>query len=89
MGKKQVTAIEFTSEFDMMGTIEKVETFNSKGGGLKLIIQTSEIEKATDILAAKGNVLQITVKVSTQKSIGKNDDAGQLPLGEAVGGGEE
>ena len=89
MAKKQTTAIEFTSEFDMMATIEKVETFNSKGGGLKLIVQTSEIEKATDILAAKGNVLQITVKVSTQKSIKDNSDAGQLGLGEALGGEED
>lgn len=89
MAKEQVSAIEFTSEFDMMATIKKVETFDSKGGGLLIKLETSEVEKVRDILAAKGNVLQITVKVSTQKSIAKNDDAGQLPLGQAVGDGED
>jgi hypothetical protein len=57
----------------MMGTIEKMETFNSKGGGLKLIIQTGEMDKAIDILNAKGNICQFSVNVSKQKSVDGGD----------------
>lgn len=71
---KSATAIEFLSSFSFMGTIEKMETFNSKGGGLKIIVQTGELDKAIDILTAKGNVCQLEVKVSKQKSIEPGDD---------------
>lgn len=85
MAKTTTTAIEISSTFSFTGTIQKIETFDSKGGGLKLIIQTSESERLLDLFNAKGNVIVFDAGVSTQKSIGKNDDAGQLPLGEAVG----
>ena len=77
--KKEAKAIEFTQSFVIMGTIEKMETFNSKGGGLKVILQTGENDKAVDILTAKGNVCEITFRVSTQKSI-EPDDGSQEGL---------
>lgn len=92
MGKKQVTAIEFTSEFDIMASIKKYESVNGRGGnsdGMKIVLESPDLARIEDIAKAKGNVLQVTFKVSTQKSIAQNGDAGQLSLGEAVGGGEE
>ena len=80
MAKKEARAIEFTSEFAMMGTIKKMSTFDTKGGGLLLAVETSEIEKAPDILNAKGNVLEITIRVSKQKSIDAGSDDGQEEL---------
>jgi len=72
------SAIEFKDSFYLIGTIEKMETFNSKGGGLKLVIQTSETDKAVDILNAKGNVCQFHVSVSEHKSVEPTDEEGEL-----------
>ena len=72
--KKSAEAIEFISSFSMMGTIEKMATFNSKGGGLVVTVQTGENDKAVDILAAKGNVLKITVEVSKHKAVESDEE---------------
>lgn len=80
MAKETASAIEFVSSFSMMGTIEKMATFNSKGGGLVVTLQTAENDKAVDILAAKGNVLKITIEVSKHKVIEPGDD----PQGEGL-----
>jgi hypothetical protein len=88
--KETASAIEFVSEYKFMGTIEKLETFNSKGGGLALKVQTGETEKAVDILTSKGNVLEFTVRVSKMKaSSSESDDDGQLPLTDSVPEPEE
>ena len=77
--KKEAKAIEFTQSFVIMGTIEKTETFRSKGGGLNIKIQTGEKDKANDLIIAEGNVCEITFRVSTQKSI-EPDDGSQEGL---------
>jgi len=85
MAHKTATAIEITSRFSFTGTIEKIETFNSKGGGLKLIIQTGEADKLLDIYNAKGNVIVFDCGVSNTKTIGSDDeDAGQLDLSDSI-----
>ena len=85
--KKSAEAIEFISSFSMMGTIEKMATFNSKGGGLVVTVQTGEKDKAVDILAAKGNVLKITVQVSKHKAVEEDDEGqGSLDIGDIPNG---
>lgn len=85
--KKSAEAIEFISSFSMMGTIEKMATFNSKGGGLVVTVQTGENDKAVDILAAKGNVLKITVQVSKHKAVEEDDEGqGSLDIGDIPNG---
>ena len=85
--KKSAEAIEFISSFSMMGTIEKMATFNSKGGGLVITVQTGENDKAVDILAAKGNVLKITVQVSKHKTVEEDDEGqGSLDIGDIPNG---
>jgi hypothetical protein len=69
------SAIEFISNFSMMATIKKMETFDSKGGGLGIKIETSEVEKAIDVLHAKGNVCRITVEVSKARVIEPEEEA--------------
>lgn len=85
--KESASAIEFVSEYKFMGTIEKLETFNSKGGGLALKVQTSETDKAVDILTSKGNVLEFTVRVSKQRastSASDDDDQNELDLSDSI-----
>lgn len=84
--KETASAIEFVSEYKFMGTIEKLETFNSKGGGLALKVQTGETEKAVDILTSKGNVLEFTVRVSKQKASSSepDEDEGKLDLSDSI-----
>jgi hypothetical protein len=86
--KETATAIEFVSEYKFMGTIEKLETFNSKGGGLALKVQTGETDKAVDILTSKGNVLEFTVRVSKQRAASASgdddDDQGELDLSDSI-----
>ena len=85
--KKSAEAIEFISSFSMMGTIEKMATFNSKGGGLVVTVQTGENDKAVDILAAKGNVPKITVQVSKHKAVEEDDEGqGSLDIGDIPNG---
>ena len=69
------SAIEFVSKFEMMATIKKMETFDSKGGGLGIKIETAEIEKAMDVLQAKGSACRITVEVSKQKVVEPEEEA--------------
>lgn len=86
--KESASAIEFVSEYKFMGTIEKLETFNSKGGGLALKVQTSETDKAVDILTSKGNVLEFTVRVSKQRASTSasddDDDQNELDLSDSI-----
>ncbi len=67
MAKTTATAVEISSRFSFTGTIEKIETFNSKGGGLKLIVQTSESERLLDLFNAKGNVIVFDAGVFLQE----------------------
>ena len=75
-------SIQYTSRFQFMGTIEKVETFNSKGGGLTMKVQTGELEKAVELIGAKGKVLRVTVEISTQAAGEDPDDGDQLTFDE-------
>lgn len=86
MANTTATAIEISSRFSFTGTIEKIETFNSKGGGLKLIVQTSESERLLDLFNAKGNVIVFDAGVSkTRANAGSDDDGqGELDIGDAV-----
>ena len=87
MSKTTATAIEFVSEYKFMGTIQKLETFDSKGGGLAIKIQTGETDKAVDILTSKGNVLEFTVRVSKQRastSASYDDDQEELDLTDSI-----
>lgn len=85
--KETASAIEFVSEYKFMGTIQKLETFDSKGGGLAIKIQTGETDKAVDILTSKGNVLEFTVRVSKQRastSASYDDDQEELDLTDSI-----
>lgn len=87
MAKTTATAIEISTRFSFTGTIQKIETFDSKGGGLKLIIQTGESERLLDLFNAKGNVIVFDAGVSkTKANAGSNDDDDQaeLDLSDAV-----
>ena len=80
MDKTTATAVEISTRFSFTGTIEKIETFNSKGGGLKLHIQTSEAERIIDLLNAKGNVIVFDAGVSKTKANAGSDDNDQEEL---------
>ncbi len=87
MAKTTATAIEISTRFSFTGTIEKIETFNSKGGGLKLIIQTAEAERIIDLLNAKGNVIVFDAGVSKTKANAESysdEDQAELDLTDAV-----
>ena len=64
MAKKDVEAIQFTSKFSFMGTIERFASFASKGGGLSLAVQTSDDAHLPEIARARGAAVRITVEVS-------------------------
>jgi hypothetical protein len=81
MSKQTATAVEISTRFAFTGTIEKIETFNSKGGGLKLVIQTSESDRLLDLYNAKGNVIVFDAGVSKTKANQiDGDDPDQLEL---------
>jgi hypothetical protein len=86
MAKTTATAIEITSRFSFTGTIEKIETFNSKGGGLKLVVQTAESERLLDLYNAKGNVIVFDAGVSKTKANveSSDDDQGELDLSDSI-----
>ena len=72
----------------MMGTIKKVTTFASKGGGLSILFETAERDKANDLVMAEGNVLKLTAQVSKHKAVEEDDDRqvllniGDIPNGD-------
>lgn len=79
MAKKTASAIEFVSTFQFMGSIKKMETFSSKGGGLKFTVETGDKTTAADIIDAEGAVVRVTIEKSTAKA--------SDPLGEEQGEG--
>lgn len=78
--KMDVKAIEITSTFEFMGSIKKIETFTSKGGGLSIKMETGEVDKAIDLINAQGNALVVTIGVSKTKvdSSGNDDEQDEL-----------
>jgi len=79
MAVETATAIEFISSFSMMGSIKKFESFDTKGGGIALKMETADLDHLIDISNAKGNVCRITIEVSKQKNVeGGEDDPDQL-----------
>lgn len=79
--KTDVKAIEITSTFEFMGSIKKIETFTSKGGGLSIKMETGEVDKAIDLINAQGNALVVTIGVSKTKVDSAGNDDGQEELG--------
>lgn len=67
MAKKTAAAVEFISNFQLMGSIKKMETFSSKGGGLKFIVETGDKNVAGDLIDAEGAVVRVTIEKSTAK----------------------
>ena len=74
MAKKSAEAIEFVSSFQLMGSIKKMETFSSKGGGIKFIVETGEKDIARDLIDAEGAVVRVTIEKSTAKISDPLDD---------------
>lgn len=84
MSKKKEGIIEFTDEFSAIGTITKVETFTSKGGGLSIKLQlpndhSLEIGKIIDSIE---KAMKITFQVSAKKlnAAGDEEEQGELDL---------
>jgi len=61
------TSIEYSHEFSLVGTIKKVSTFASKGGGLTVTIETGDKSKANDVVFAEGMACNVIVQVSAVK----------------------
>jgi len=70
------------------GQITKLETFESKGGGLTIKIQLhDDPEVAAAIIKNRGNITQFTMEFSSAKSVTPGDD--EQPDLDGLGDGED
>ena len=85
------TSIEYSKQFQFVGTIKKVATFASKGGGLMVELETGEKSIASDVVNAQGMACNIIVQVSAVRvgsgSVGE-DQPDLDGIGEDGGEGE-
>jgi hypothetical protein len=58
------TSIEYSKQFQFVGTIKKVATFASKGGGLMVELETGDKNIASEVVNAQGMACNFVVQVS-------------------------
>jgi hypothetical protein len=78
---EQVAETVYKSQVTFPGSIKKVETFSSKGGGIKVHIESSDLSHIMELAEAQDMACEIIVQVSAHKiTDGDDPEAGQMEL---------